>query len=108
MPPHHLGVRLRREGLGGERGRERRAGVRVLEGPVLHRVLEERDVRGRAEEDLDGRPADEAAGGEGGDRGGEEVVCAGLEGVLAADVAPDVGDAVVGYLEEETCFGVLA
>ena len=48
-------------------------------------ALEEGDVAGGVEEDLDGLPAHEAAGCEGGDGGGVEVVVGGLEGVLAAD-----------------------
>lgn len=85
------GVGVLGQAGGGEVGGEAVAGLRVEDGEVVDGALEEGDVAAGVEEDLDGLPADEAAGCEGGDGGGVEVVFGWLEGVLAAYGLVDEG-----------------
>lgn len=76
---------------GGEVGGEALACFWVEDGEVVDGALEEGDVAARVEEYLDSLPADEAAGCEGGNGGGVEVVFGWLEGVLAAYGLVDEG-----------------
>lgn len=84
MPFLDRGVGFLGQAGGREVGREAVACLWVQDVEVVDGALEEGNVPAGVEEDLDGLPAHEAAGCEGGDGGGVEVVFAGLEGVLAA------------------------
>jgi hypothetical protein len=64
-------------------------------------MLEEGDMYGGVEQDLDRLPPNEATKGKRGNRWRRVVVRSRLEGVLAADIAPYIRDTVVGDLEEE-------
>lgn len=109
VPGADLGVGLGGEGGGGDGRGERLAGVWVAQVPVLDGVEDEGHVLFRGEQDLDGLPAHEAAEGDGGDGGGLEVpggvvvAVGGLEGVAAAEDLPNVGDGLVGRVDEEFC-----
>lgn len=72
------------EGGGGKVRGEALPCFGINDGEVVDGALEEGDVSAGVKEYLDGLPADEAAGCEGGDGGGVEVVFGWLEGVLAA------------------------
>ena len=107
VPSINIRVGLQGEQVLGKLFWKRLAGLRVPQPPVAHGILQEGDVLFGSEENLEGFPAGEAAGGEGGDAGRSEVVVGlRLERVLAAGDLPHPGDGLVVHGDKEPYAGL--
>lgn len=101
VPAVDLGIRLGGEGFLWQIRGKHLAVVGILEVPVPHGVLHERNVLLGREQDFDRLPSYEALYGQRGDVGLLVVVIARLKRVLAACDLPYVGDSLVRDFVEE-------
>jgi hypothetical protein len=77
--------------------------IRVPDVEVVHRILDERHMLLRPQEDLDRLPPHKALRRQGGYGWRSELVGGRLEGMLAAYGGIDPGDGIVRDVDEERC-----
>jgi hypothetical protein len=103
VPLHNLSIRLERECFLWKFFRETLSCIRVPNLEVIYRVLYERNMLLRPQEDLDRLPPHKSSRRKGRYGWGPELVGGRLECMLTADGCIDPGDRRVWDVDEEGC-----